>query len=45
MIEQPSTPPIKEFIKLGKIAWFKFGSNDLIKPININGKVSSSGMM
>ena len=49
MIDQinkyPNTPPIKELIKLGKIAVFKFGSNDFKKPIPIKGKVNSLGII
>jgi len=36
---------IKELIKLGKIAVFKFGSNDFRKPIPIKGKVNSLGII
>ena len=41
----PTKPPISEFKKLGNKLWFKKGSKDFMKPININGKVSSLGII
>ncbi len=41
----PNTPPIKELRKFGNTAALRLGSNDFKKPIIINGKVNSFGIM
>ena len=43
--EYPNTPPITEWIKLGKIDWFKFGSNDFKNPITIKLYVTWFGII
>ena len=44
IIKYPKIPPIKEFIKFGKIG-FRFGSKDFINPITIKEKVNTLGMI
>ena len=45
MIAKPNSPPIKELRKFGNTAALRLGSNDFKKPIIINGKVNSFGIM
>ena len=44
IIKYPKIPPIKEFIKFGKIG-FRLGSKDFANPITIKEKVITFGMM
>ena len=45
IIKYPITPPINELIWFGNKKLSKLGSNDFIKPININGNVKEFGIM